>query len=790
MKGDPDGNLRLEDTVSRAEFTKIAVASSKYKNNVATNLTISPFKDVLYTHWAAPYIKIAVSNNICKGYPNATFDPDGTVLFEEAVTMLLKVLGYTDDDFGISWPYGQTGLADNLEITKNVDKGIGDALTRGDVAKLVYNTLDTKMKNLPLKLITIFDCLIIENVTIIATSKEDNSVGDNKVLTTAGVYEYKNFDPSQVGKKGDLIVKNGEDYVAFTPSEQTSQTYNVTSIIGSDLVLNDTVLKLEENLKVYYKSQVSNYKNVVNLAEEGDTFIIYSGPNGVIDYAVLLATHSQTVDFNINQLDKYVVYSKLDNAIAGYRNGTFHQIDLDDGTTAYKDKVKTTYAAIKSILAMGDILYVKNDGGDIDYISYEKGNIDGPVTVTSASWSSSFNMDSGVKIMRDGNKVSESDIKVNDIVYYSKDLNMVLGYSAKITGIYEKAIPNKDMPTSIVISGVTYSIESVEAFNKLSSSGIFGYGDTVTVMLGKTNQIAGVMSAEVASGEIFGYLFETGKKEFTKSDLSKYTQNYIKIALPDGGTYEYTTDKDYDELKNSIVKVSFTNGNANASAVKAQTKYSGTFNWNSKKLGSFKVASDVDILDVISTNKADAGNFTAVFPQRINSLNISARNILYADTNDSGEITSLILNNVTGDAYKYGIINDIEIKKTTKFISTGTYTFDIGGKSASFTKPVIFSVYKGQPAKFIFAASGILDNIQTIERIEGGVSKVTNTAITVSGKDYLLSDNVYVYKKSFDNYSIIPLQDIIDNKTYILEAYCDKQQSSGGRVRIIYASEK
>ena len=33
MSGDPDGNLRLNDYVTRAEFTKVAVASSAYKKD-------------------------------------------------------------------------------------------------------------------------------------------------------------------------------------------------------------------------------------------------------------------------------------------------------------------------------------------------------------------------------------------------------------------------------------------------------------------------------------------------------------------------------------------------------------------------------------------------------------------------------------------------------------------------------------------------------------------------------------------------------------------------------------
>ena len=70
-----------------------------------------------YRHWAAPYVRVGVTNGIISGYPDATFRPEDTVLYEEAVTMMLRVLGYTNADFGVSWPSGQIGLADNLDMT-------------------------------------------------------------------------------------------------------------------------------------------------------------------------------------------------------------------------------------------------------------------------------------------------------------------------------------------------------------------------------------------------------------------------------------------------------------------------------------------------------------------------------------------------------------------------------------------------------------------------------------------------------------------------------------------------
>ena len=113
MNGYPDGELHLDRTVTRAEFSKIAIAASPYKNQVASSVAVSPFSDVTYGHWAAPYIKLAVSSKLVNGYPDSTFRPDQTVLLEEAVTIYLKLLGYTNDDFGYSWPYGQVGLGQN-----------------------------------------------------------------------------------------------------------------------------------------------------------------------------------------------------------------------------------------------------------------------------------------------------------------------------------------------------------------------------------------------------------------------------------------------------------------------------------------------------------------------------------------------------------------------------------------------------------------------------------------------------------------------------------------------------
>ena len=186
MVGDDNGDFMLESPVTRAQMAKIAVASSSYKNTVALGIQFSPFSDVRGTYWGAPYIRAAVSAGIVEGYIDGTFRPDGQVTLEEAVTMMLRVLGYTADDFGASYPYGQIGMANSLKMTEGINAVIGDALTRREVARLVCNTLQAKSKTTNQDLIAIHDCIIMEDVTIIASSVDDNTLADNEISTSSG----------------------------------------------------------------------------------------------------------------------------------------------------------------------------------------------------------------------------------------------------------------------------------------------------------------------------------------------------------------------------------------------------------------------------------------------------------------------------------------------------------------------------------------------------------------------------------------------------------------------------
>ena len=706
MQGDPSGDFRPGDSVSRAEFSKVAVAASPFKDSVASGSSVSPFKDVPAAHWAAPYIQLAVQSGYVKGYMDATFRPDSTVAFEEAVTVFLKILGYIDEDFGSSWPYGQVGTAKRIGLCDGVEREIGDSLTRRDVMLMSYNLLNTEPKGASVDYINALNYSIIEDVILVATAREDSSVGSDKVSTTAGTFKLPGtFNLDAIGKKGDLIIKNGDEAVAFIPNEQRVSTYSIYQVLGNEVVVmeNNSMqsLSLDKNLSIFNKSARTTLSAMLSAISAGDVLVTYTNAIGVIDYGIL-----------------------------------------------------------------------KTD------------QLQGPFTYTGGGHAGGFDL-AAASVTRNGKPASSSGLEANDIVYYSPQLNTVWAYSTRVTGVYEKAEPNKDTPTSVQISGVSYTLESAAAFNKLSSSGTLEYGDTITVMLGKSNQIADVFTS-LPTSSVYGYLLSAGTKEFTAADQQKYVNNSINVVLTDGKTYEYTSDKDYSKLVNSAVSITFADGKAAVSAVRTQSAVSGLFAWSAKTLGGQKLAADVNILDAYVRDEKGVGAYAVIYPQRLDRLTIPQNSILFTNKNSAGEISDIILNNYTGDAYSYGIMKNAVNSSSPMVLSVaGQYEYVIGGAvKFSAVSGKTFSILSGQPAKFILSPAGI-DSVSALTRIDGKVTSEENNNVIIGGVKYPLSDKAEVYKTdSSFNYTIIPLSEALASKL-TLTAYCDKAAKDGGLVRII-----
>lgn len=80
------------------------------------------FSDVPGSNWAAPYVNLAYEEGLVSGYGDGTFGPDDAVTTAQAATIVLHLLGYTDDAIGPFWPEDAMSLADSLGLLDGLDK--------------------------------------------------------------------------------------------------------------------------------------------------------------------------------------------------------------------------------------------------------------------------------------------------------------------------------------------------------------------------------------------------------------------------------------------------------------------------------------------------------------------------------------------------------------------------------------------------------------------------------------------------------------------------------------------
>ena len=142
LDGFSDGSFRPAATLTRAQFCKMAVYAMGCGRELGKYSTVTVFPDVKPSHWAASYINLASKGKaIILGFADGYFRPNSTVTYAQAVTILMRQLGYTDADVGGLWPAGYLAEAESIGLTRNLAFTANAALTRGDAAKLFANLL-------------------------------------------------------------------------------------------------------------------------------------------------------------------------------------------------------------------------------------------------------------------------------------------------------------------------------------------------------------------------------------------------------------------------------------------------------------------------------------------------------------------------------------------------------------------------------------------------------------------------------------------------------------------------
>lgn len=168
IDGYPDNTFKPEMPVTRAEMAKIITIAAGYYE-YSKNMT-SVYDD-MHGHWAESYVELANVLNIVSGITNNKYGPDNYIKFNEATTMIVRLLGYNDQSLGGFWPENYYEKAKQLNLFQNLTRQNHDLATRRDISIMLYNALN---------------CDLVET----SSNNTVNSTG-KKLLSLVGSYSTK-----------------------------------------------------------------------------------------------------------------------------------------------------------------------------------------------------------------------------------------------------------------------------------------------------------------------------------------------------------------------------------------------------------------------------------------------------------------------------------------------------------------------------------------------------------------------------------------------------------------------
>ena len=400
LKGYPDGTFKPANTITRAEFAAVAVRVSGLEQAAMSAKGLpTGFSDVPAWHWASGYVGTAGKLGIVNGIGGGLFAPESPVKYEEAITMLVRALGYEPAAQAKGgYPFGYLIVANEIDLLDGALGTQGTWATRGFVAQITFNALEiemmiqsgygtdsrfvvsgtdgTKEKYLIEQMgfksvegrVTDYD---VDDLEIAMTVEKENDVElrDAKEKTYDVVEGFDFYRVHGVTVKawveGDkVLLTKLVDKVMFDATEFDADDEEVT------LVYVDKDYKLEKDARYFYLN---------------DSLKEWEDDNFNADYAKVVMDGNKVVWADGVEFDEFVVFKEASKN---------YLVDFNDDEYDVKDylMVKDGKTISADALEAGDVVFLFNN----DYFDYDglgvvaTNKVEGVVT---KAYTNSFRLD-------------------------------------------------------------------------------------------------------------------------------------------------------------------------------------------------------------------------------------------------------------------------------------------------------------------------------------------------------------------------------------------------------------
>ena len=312
VNGTGGGAFRPQGTLTGSEFCKMTVEIMGRGDEEPAQRSRTIFTDVSSTHWARGYINLAASitvggssggdgesstagTRLIMGVGDGSFQPDRVITCGEAVTILMRVLGYGDGDVagGLNWYDGYMGLAGSAGLLDKLNLTGASTISRGQAAILFYNLLFAKTKGSDSLYLTGLGCKV-EDGGILLDVNATLAGSNTAVKTTTGTYktDRAGLDENLEGMQGDVVLDKNDKLLAFQPKENiTSRAVNVAEWEATWIrLLDGEQIQIQPDTRTFQSGEEKTYKDVYQDGHPGDSMTIYYDINGKIDYLFLPST--------------------------------------------------------------------------------------------------------------------------------------------------------------------------------------------------------------------------------------------------------------------------------------------------------------------------------------------------------------------------------------------------------------------------------------------------------------------------------------------------------------------
>lgn len=494
VDGFTDGTYKPEQTVTRAQMAKLVVTALGVAD-YATAKT-SKYTDMGSATWAIPYVEYASNLNIVNGVGNGKFNPNGTVTYEQAATMIVRALGYTDQckEMNGTWPaiYVQKAMA--LGIFEDVVNGGANGANRGDIAIMLFNAIDlpevyadgdgaTQYKS-GSTTFTGNDNKTFKGTSMLATLNKDGS-SEYKIVdeddADNAVYNIRSY----VGLAGKVYTNKDGDVISVGDLQSTALTGTFNSKYDEFTVGDKTYKVANDALKHVIEGSSWSVENVATAKGETSAKTVAYFDNGEVDSANAIDSKD-----DLKTTVKYNKKITLGAKVSGSTITQIHSLSVWNATS--QDLFETSDA---SVISKSHKLFGKefdeDDNKDIDYTSFELVGVDSLDKIAE---------DNVVAVFANGDTIRKVEVGTE-----------------KVTGTFEEFSEgtvakdqNNGKPATATIAGKTYKTskasdkasDDIADWTSATDDDSVSVGDEITAYL---NASGSIFKVELSSASASNY---------------------------------------------------------------------------------------------------------------------------------------------------------------------------------------------------------------------------------------------------------------------------------------------